>query len=102
MSFRLKKDLHDFLFFSFVLCGGYVIQVERHSCNLSFSWADANIFDNLFTSSLHLKNEVKVSLVVCQSSVILNAKKNPNFSSNVKYLDIELPEQVNSLLSKHW
>ena len=43
-----------------------------------------------------------MSLVVCQSSVILNAKKNPNFSSTVKYLDIELPEQVNSLLSKHW
>ena len=26
--------------------------------------------------------------------MILNAKKNPNFSSTVKYLDIELPEQV--------
>ena len=29
-----------------------------------------------------------------QSSVITNAKKNPNFSTTVKYLDIELPEQV--------
>ena len=28
-----------------------------------------------------------------QSSMILNAKKNPNFSSMVKYLDLELPEQ---------
>ena len=28
-----------------------------------------------------------------KSSVILDANKNPNFSSTVKYLDIELPEQ---------
>ena len=26
-------------------------------------------------------------------SVIMNAKKNPNFSTLVKFLDIELPEQ---------
>ncbi len=26
--------------------------------------------------------------------MITNAKKNPNFSTTVKYLDIELPEQV--------
>ena len=30
---------------------------------------------------------------IIQSSVILNAKKNPNFSTTVKFLDIELPEQ---------
>jgi len=30
---------------------------------------------------------------VIQSSVITNARKNPNFTSTVKYLDIELPEQ---------
>ena len=30
---------------------------------------------------------------VIQSSIITNAKKNPNFSSMVKFLDIELPEQ---------
>ncbi len=34
---------------------------------------------------------------VVQSSVITNAKKNPNFSTTVKYLDIELPEQVSKL-----
>ena len=28
-----------------------------------------------------------------QSSVILNAKRNPNFGTTVKFLDIELPEQ---------
>lgn len=31
---------------------------------------------------------------IIQSSVIVNAKKNPNFSTLVKFLDIELPEQV--------
>ena len=30
---------------------------------------------------------------IIQSSVILNAKKNPNFGTTVKFLDIELPEQ---------
>ena len=30
---------------------------------------------------------------IVQSSVIANAKKNPNFSTTVKFLDIELPEQ---------
>ena len=30
---------------------------------------------------------------IIQSSVIMNAKKNPNFSTTVKFLDIELPEQ---------
>ena len=30
---------------------------------------------------------------IIQSSVIMNAKKNPNFSTLVKFLDIELPEQ---------
>ncbi|XP_071746024.1 otoferlin isoform X2 [Lepeophtheirus salmonis] len=30
---------------------------------------------------------------IIQSSVITNAKKNPNFSTTVKFLDIELPEQ---------
>ena len=30
---------------------------------------------------------------IIQSSVIINAKKNPNFSTTVKFLDIELPEQ---------
>ena len=30
---------------------------------------------------------------VIQSSVIMNAKRNPNFSTTVKFLDIELPEQ---------
>ena len=30
---------------------------------------------------------------IIQSSVITNAKRNPNFSTTVKFLDIELPEQ---------
>ena len=30
---------------------------------------------------------------IIQSSVIQNAKKNPNFSTTVKFLDVELPEQ---------
>ena len=30
---------------------------------------------------------------IIQSSVIMNAKRNPNFSTTVKFLDIELPEQ---------
>lgn len=30
---------------------------------------------------------------IIQSSVIGNAKKNPNFATTVKFLDIELPEQ---------
>jgi hypothetical protein len=30
---------------------------------------------------------------IIQSSLIVNAKKNPNFSATVKFLDIELPEQ---------
>ena len=32
-------------------------------------------------------------MIQFQSSMITNARKNPNFSSMVKYLDIELPEQ---------
>ena len=52
---QVKKRPPWLFVFSFVLCGGHVIQVERHSCSLSFSWADANIFNNLFISSLHLK-----------------------------------------------
>jgi hypothetical protein len=31
---------------------------------------------------------------VIQSSVIMNAKRNPNFATTVKFLDLELPEQV--------
>ncbi len=31
---------------------------------------------------------------IIQSSVILNAKRNPNFATTVKFLDLELPEQV--------
>ena len=41
----------------------------------------------------HPRVDIECGGHVIQSSMILNAKKNPNFSSMVKYLDLELPEQ---------
>ena len=41
----------------------------------------------------HPRVDIECGGHIIQSSMILNAKKNPNFSSMVKYLDLELPEQ---------
>ena len=53
-----------------VECGGHIIQV-----------VDVSSYDS------------SLETLTFQSSVILDANKNPNFSSTVKFLDIELPEQ---------
>ena len=52
-------------------CGGHVIQVRVD-------------IDTSSLSTIRIHNK---------SSMIMNAKKNPNFPQMVKYLDLELPEQ---------
>ena len=41
----------------------------------------------------HPRVDIECGGHVLQSSIISNAKKNPNFSAMVKWLDLELPEQ---------
>ena len=41
----------------------------------------------------HPRVDIECGGHVLQSSIISNAKKNPNFSAMVKWLDVELPEQ---------
>ena len=76
--------------------------------DMSFRWIlilSSSCYVQSISHAFHLKKLLVIhnicklhNAIIFKSSVILNAKKNPNFSSTVKYLDIELPEQVRPIL----